>query len=146
MTEETVPTLNVPPRAIGFWGGLSANVLNMIGIGPFVTIPLALSALAGPGVLLGWIAGAFLCLCDGMVWAELGSTIPESGGPYHYLREAYGRERMGRLFGFLYLWQTLLTAPFRSVRPPWGSPNTWAISCRRSATAGESSWRRACAW
>ena len=100
-----------PPRAIGFWGGLSANVLNMIGIGPFVTIPIALSALAGPSVLLGWIAGALLCLCDGMVWAELGSTIPESGGPYHYLREAYGRERAGRLFGFLYLWQTLLTAP-----------------------------------
>lgn len=111
VTEGIVPTRNLPPRAIGFWGGLSANVLNMIGIGPFVTIPLALSALAGPGVLLGWIAGAFLCLCDGMVWAELGSTIPESGGPYHYLREAYGRERMGRLFGFLYLWQTLLTAP-----------------------------------
>lgn len=101
----------VPPRAIGFWGGLSANVLNMIGIGPFVTIPLALSALAGPSVLLGWIAGAVLCLCDGLVWAELGSTIPESGGPYHYLREAYGRDKAGRLFGFLYLWQTLLTAP-----------------------------------
>lgn len=101
----------LPPRAIGLWGGLSANVLNMIGIGPFVTIPLALSALAGPGVLLGWIAGAVLCLCDGLVWAELGSTIPESGGPYHYLREAYGREKAGRLFGFLYLWQTLLTAP-----------------------------------
>ncbi|KAG9567957.1 hypothetical protein KCV01_g19969, partial [Aureobasidium melanogenum] len=102
---------STPPRAIGLWGGLSANVLNMIGIGPFVTIPLALSALAGPSVFIGWIAGALLCLCDGMVWAELGSTIPESGGPYHYLREAYGRERMGRLFGFLYLWQTLLTAP-----------------------------------
>jgi amino acid transporter len=100
-----------PPRAIGLWGGLSANVLNMIGIGPFVTIPLALTALAGPAVLLGWIAGALLCLCDGLVWAELGSTVPESGGPYHYLREAFGRERAGRLFGFLYLWQTLLTAP-----------------------------------
>jgi amino acid transporter len=100
-----------PPRAIGLWGGLSANVLNMIGIGPFVTIPLALTALAGPAVLLGWLAGALLCACDGLVWAELGSTIPESGGPYHYLREAYGRERAGRLFGFLYLWQTVLTAP-----------------------------------
>ncbi len=110
-TTDLATARNVPPRAIGFWGGLSANVLNMIGIGPFVTIPLALSALAGPGVLLGWIAGAVLCLCDGLVWAELGSTIPESGGPYHYLREAYGRERAGRLFGFLYLWQTLLTAP-----------------------------------
>ncbi|MFT4198930.1 MAG: APC family permease [Pseudoxanthomonas sp.] len=100
-----------PPRTLGFWSALSANLLNMIGIGPFITIPLALSALAGPAVLLGWIAGALLCLCDGLVWAELGSAIPRSGGPYHYLREAYGRERCGRLFGFLYLWQTLLTAP-----------------------------------
>jgi amino acid transporter len=100
-----------PPRVIGFWGGLSANLLNMVGVGPFITIPLALSALAGPQVLLGWIVGALLCLCDGMVWAELGSAIPESGGPYHYLRDAYGREKAGQLFGFLYLWQTLLTAP-----------------------------------
>jgi amino acid transporter len=100
-----------PPRVMGFWGGLSANLLNMIGVGPFITIPLALSALAGPMVLVGWLAGALLCLCDGMVWAELGSSIPESGGPYHYLRTAYGSERFGRLFGFLYLWQTVLTAP-----------------------------------
>jgi amino acid transporter len=108
-TAAGLPT--APPRVIGFWGGLSANVLNMIGIGPFITIPLALTALAGPQVLLGWVAGAFLCLCDGMVWAELGSAIPESGGPYHYVREAYGRETFGKLFGFLYLWQTLLAAP-----------------------------------
>lgn len=100
-----------PPRTLGFWGALSANLLNMIGIGPFITIPLALSALAGPAVLIGWVAGAVLCFCDGLVWAELGAAIPRSGGPYHYLRDAYGRERWGRLFGFLYLWQTLLTAP-----------------------------------
>lgn len=104
-------TAAAPPRVMGFWGGLSANLLNMIGVGPFITIPLALSALAGPMVLVGWLAGALLCLCDGMVWAELGSTIPQSGGPYHYLRTAYGSERLGRLFGFLYLWQTVLTAP-----------------------------------
>jgi amino acid transporter len=108
-TEGDVPA--APPRVMGFWGGLSANLLNMIGVGPFITIPLALSALAGPMVFVGWLAGALLCLCDGMVWAELGSAIPESGGPYHYLRTAYGSERLGRLFGFLYLWQTILTAP-----------------------------------
>ncbi|PPT52450.1 APC family permease [Xanthomonas arboricola] len=105
------PPASAPPRTLGFWSALSANLLNMIGIGPFITIPLALSALAGPAVLAGWVAGALLCLCDGLVWAELGAAIPRSGGPYHYLREAYGRERWGRLFGFLYLWQTLLTAP-----------------------------------
>lgn len=100
-----------PPRAIGLAGGLSANLLNMIGIGPFITIPLALAAMGGPQALLGWILGALLCLCDGLVWAELGSTLPRSGGPFHYLREAYGPAKLGRLFGFLYLWQTMLIGP-----------------------------------
>ncbi len=100
-----------PARSIGFSGALSANLLNMIGIGPFITIPLALSAMGGPQALLGWLLGAMLCAFDGLVWAELGSTLPRSGGPFHYLREAYGPARFGRLFGFLYLWQTLLIGP-----------------------------------
>lgn len=100
-----------PARSLGLIGGLSANLLNMIGIGPFITIPLALSAMGGPQALLGWLLGAVLCLCDGLVWAELGSTLPRSGGPFHYLREAYGPAKLGRLFGFLYLWQTLLIGP-----------------------------------
>lgn len=100
-----------PPRSLGLAGSLSANLLNMIGIGPFITIPLALAAMGGPQALLGWLLGAVLCVCDGLVWAELGSTLPRSGGPFHYLREAYGPARLGRLFGFLYLWQTLLIGP-----------------------------------
>lgn len=100
-----------PARLIGFSGALSANLLNMIGIGPFITIPLALAAMGGPQALLGWLLGALLCLCDGFVWAELGATLPRSGGPFHYLREAFGSAKLGRLFGFLYLWQTLLIGP-----------------------------------
>ncbi|AJP71790.1 APC family permease [Sphingomonas hengshuiensis] len=100
-----------PRRGIGLVGGLSANLLNMIGIGPFITIPLALAAMGGPQALLGWLLGAVLCLFDGFVWAELGSTLPRSGGPFHYLREAFGPSKLGRLFGFLYLWQTLLIGP-----------------------------------
>ena len=72
------------PR-VGFWGASSTNVLNMIGVGPFLTIPLALAAMGGPQAMLGWILGAFISLCDGMVWAELGSAMPFSGGPYYYL-------------------------------------------------------------
>lgn len=98
-------------RQIGLAGALSANLLNMIGIGPFITIPLALAAMGGPQALLGWLLGALLCLCDGFVWAELGSALPRSGGPFHYLREAFGPAKLGRLFGFLYLWQTLLIGP-----------------------------------
>jgi amino acid transporter len=100
-----------PVRAVGLWGGLSANVLNMVGIGPFITIPLALAAMGGPQALLGWLTGALLCICDGLVWAELGSQMPRSGGPYHYLQQGFGVARLGRMFSFLYLWQSLIIGP-----------------------------------
>lgn len=98
-------------RGLGPFGALSANVLNMVGVGPFLTIPLALSAMGGPQAMVGWVAGAFLCLCDGLVWAELGAAMPNSGGSYFYLLEAYGRNSLGQLMSFLFLWQTLLTGP-----------------------------------
>jgi amino acid transporter len=101
----------VPPRAVGFTGALAANVLNMIGVGPFITIPLALAAMGGPQAMLGWLLGAALCVCDGLVWAELGSALPHSGGPYHYLLQAFGPQGLGRLFSFIFLWQTLLIGP-----------------------------------
>jgi amino acid transporter len=100
-----------PIRAIGLWGGLSANVLNMVGIGPFITIPLALAAMGGPQALLGWLTGLILCVCDGLVWAELGSAMPKSGGPYHYLQHGFGAARLGRMLSFLYLWQSLVIGP-----------------------------------
>ncbi|MGB9232686.1 MAG: amino acid permease, partial [Terracidiphilus sp.] len=71
-------------RGLGLFGAISANVLDMVGVGPFLTIPLAISAMGGPQAMLGWILGALLCLCDGMVWGELGSAMPNSGGPYYY--------------------------------------------------------------
>ena len=100
-----------PLRAVGLPGALSANVLNMIGVGPFITIPLALTAMGGPQAMLGWLLGAVLCVCDGLVWAELGSAMPQSGGPYHYLLRAFGPRSLGRLFSFIFLWQTLLIGP-----------------------------------
>lgn len=99
-------------RGLGPWGALSTNVLNMVGVGPFLTIPLALAAMGGPQAMVGWVLGAGLCLCDGLVWAELGAALPNSGGSYYYLREAYGRNGLGQLMCFLFLWQTLLTGPF----------------------------------
>ena len=98
------------PR-VGFWGAASANVLNMVGVGPFLTIPLALAAMGGPQAMLGWILGAFVSLCDGMVWAELGSAMPLDGGPYHYLMQAFGPRTYGRLFSFLFLWQAIVLGP-----------------------------------
>jgi amino acid transporter len=98
-------------RGMGLAGALSINILNMVGIGPFLTIPLALAAMGGPQAMLGWIVGAVLCLCDGLVWAELGSSLPRSGGPYHYLLQAFGPRRWGGLLSFLFLWQLLLIGP-----------------------------------
>jgi amino acid transporter len=98
-------------RGMGFAGAMSANILNMVGVGPFLTIPLAIAAMGGPQAMLGWIAGALLCLCDGMVWAELGSALPRSGGPYYYLLEAFGPNSWGRMISFLFLWESLMIGP-----------------------------------
>lgn len=98
-------------RAIDVRGAIAINVITMIGIGPLVTIPLVIAALGGPMALLGWIAGAIVALCDGLVWAELSSRFPGSGGTYVYLRETFGPQRWGRALAFLFNWQFLLYAP-----------------------------------
>lgn len=95
----------------GIVGALTTNMLNMIGVGPFLSIPLALSAVHGSGVLCAWLLGALISLGDGLVWAELGSAMPHSGGPYVYLRTAFNSESYGQLMGFLVLWTTVVTAP-----------------------------------
>lgn len=99
-------------RGIGLRGAVALNVITMIGIGPLVTIPLVVAQLAGPLALVGWIAGAIVALCDGLVWAELGSQYPGSGGTYVYLRETFGAHRWGHLLAFLFNWQFFLYAPF----------------------------------
>jgi amino acid transporter len=105
-------------RGITLGGAVSLNLMNMIGVGPFITLPLVVAAL-GPGAWLGWLLGALLAVCDGLVWAELGAALPRAGGSYAFLREIYkaapGKgERSwdaGRLLSFLYVWQLLFTAP-----------------------------------
>ncbi|MEO6836052.1 MAG: amino acid permease [Candidatus Tumulicola sp.] len=98
-------------RAIDLRGAVAVNVITMIGIGPLVTIPLVVAALGGPLALVGWIAGAIVALCDGLVWAELSSRFPGSGGTYVYLRGAFGEKTLGRALAFLFNWQFLLYAP-----------------------------------
>ncbi len=84
---------------------------NMIGVGIFLTVPLILNVLPGPQALLGWLAGALLAICDGMIWCELGAAFPGSGGSYLYLRETFGPESWGRLLAFLFIWQFILSGP-----------------------------------
>ncbi len=84
---------------------------NMVGVGPFITIPLLMSALGGPQAMLGWLVALVIVICDGMVWSELGAAMPGSGGSFQYLREAFGRARFGRLMAFLFVWQFVLSGP-----------------------------------
>src|ERR1043166_4631608 len=102
------PTLH---REIGLWRGVALNMIDMVGIGPFITIPLILSAMGGGRAMLAWLLGALLAISDGLVTAELAAELPPSRGTYGFLREAYGRERWGRLLALLFLFQILISAP-----------------------------------
>jgi amino acid transporter len=96
-------------RDIGLWRGIALNMIDMVGIGPFITIPLILSAMGGARGMLAWMLGGLLAISDGLVTAELAAELPASGGSYVFLREAYGRT--GRLISFLFLFQILFSAP-----------------------------------
>src|SRR2546421_11626280 len=98
-------------RRFGLLQATALNMSNMIGIGPFITIPLLMSALGGPQAMLGWIIGVAIAIPDGLIWSELGAALPGSGGTYLYLREAFGRETFGRLMAFLFIWQFILSGP-----------------------------------
>jgi basic amino acid/polyamine antiporter, APA family len=98
-------------RGMGLGSATALNMIDMIGVGPFITMPLVLTAMGGPQALLGWIAGALLAVCDGLVSAELAAAMPGSGGSYIYLREIYGPKKWGRLISFLFIWQLSFSAP-----------------------------------
>ena len=98
-------------RRFGLLPATALNMTNMLGAGPFITIPLLMTALGGPQAMLGWIVALVIVICDGMVWSELGAAMPGSGGSFNYLREAFGPARFGRLMAFLFVWQFVLSGP-----------------------------------
>jgi len=98
-------------RRFGLLHATALNMTNMIGIGPFITIPLLMSALGGPQAMLGWLVALVIVMCDSMVWSELGAAMPGSGGSFGYLRQGYGPETFGRLMGFLFVWQFVFSGP-----------------------------------
>ena len=98
-------------RGMGLLPATATNVIGMVGVGPFLTIPFMVSAMNGPHILYAWAFGAVLALCDGLVYAELAAALPGSGGPYVYLREAYRPFGLGRLFAFVFIFQLILVAP-----------------------------------
>jgi fructoselysine transporter len=98
-------------RALGLREATALNMIDMIGIGPFLVIGIVIQDMGGPQCLVAWVAGAVLALMDGFVWAELGAAMPHAGGSYVFLREAYGPGRWGRFMSFLFIWQTMFQAP-----------------------------------
>jgi APA family basic amino acid/polyamine antiporter len=107
----TDPAQTALERKIGLGSAISLNMMNMIGVGPFITLPLVVVAMGGSQAILGWLLGALIAICDGLVWAELGAAMPEAGGSYAFLREIYNRDRAGRMISFLYIWQLGFSAP-----------------------------------
>jgi len=108
MSEAPAPTLH---RRLGVLNATSINMSNMVGIGPFIAIPLILRTLEGPQSYLAWLVGVLIALCDGLVVAELGAALPAAGGTYVFLREGFGPRTWGRMLAFLFVWQLLFAGP-----------------------------------
>jgi fructoselysine transporter len=104
--------MNTPKlhRSLGLFQSTAVNMIDMVGIGPFVTLPIVMGLMGGM-FLYAWIAGAVLSLIDAMIWSELGAAYPMAGGSYNFLKEAYGKNGPGRMMSFLYIWQTIIQAP-----------------------------------
>jgi fructoselysine transporter len=110
----TIATARSQPqleRGLGLKEAVALNMIEIVGIGPFVVSSMVIKAMGGPQALLAWLAGALLATLDGFVWSELGAAMPRAGGSYVFLKEAYGPQRGGRLMSFLFVWQTLIHGP-----------------------------------
>ena len=98
-------------RGLSLSQATAINMIDMVGIGPFVTIPMIVGIMHGPASIIAWLVGALLAYMDGMVWSELGAKWPEAGGSYVFLQKLFGEKKGGKLMSFLFIWQTTIQAP-----------------------------------
>src|SRR6201984_1336732 len=110
-------------RSLGLKEAVALNMIEIVGIGPFVVSSLVIRAMGGPQAMIAWLAGALLATLDGFVWSELGAAMPRAGGTYVFLREAFGPEKWGRLMSFLFVWQTFLHVPLSVASASIGFAN-----------------------
>ncbi len=103
-------TENAQNRTLGLFQSTVLNMIDMVGIGPFVTMPIVIGLLGGM-YLWAWVAGALLSFVDAMIWSELGAAYPLAGGSYNFLKVAYSEKGAGKMMSFLYVWQTIIQAP-----------------------------------
>ena len=97
-------------RKINLLQATSINMIDMVGIGPFVVMPFVVAQFNSGLFIWAWIFGAFTAFMDGMIWSELGAKYPLAGGTYNFHRIAFG-EKGGKLMSFLFVWQTAIQAP-----------------------------------
>jgi amino acid transporter len=97
-------------RSLSLPQATAINMIDMVGIGPFVTLSLVVSLMGGPWSIAAWLVGALLAYADGCVWAELGARWPQAGGSYVFLQKLFPG-RGGRMMSFLFVWQTVIQAP-----------------------------------
>jgi fructoselysine transporter len=102
---------DVLERRLTLGHATAINMTDMVGIGPFITMPMVIGMMDGPFFLYAWLAGAFLSIVDAMIWSELGAAFPKAGGSYNFLKEAYGKRGAGKMMSFLFVWQTMIQAP-----------------------------------
>jgi APA family basic amino acid/polyamine antiporter len=98
-------------RGFGLLEASALNMSNMGGVGPFITIPLIISSMGGPQCMLGWLLGAVIAICDGLVWSELAAAMPGAGGTHLYIRETFRRTAFGGLLPLLFIWQFVFSGP-----------------------------------
>jgi amino acid transporter len=103
-------SLPLTNRKINLLQATSINMIDMVGIGPFVVMPFVVAQFDNGLFIWAWIFGAFTAFADGMIWSELGAKYPLAGGTYNFHRIAYG-EKGGKLMSFLFVWQTSIQAP-----------------------------------
>jgi APA family basic amino acid/polyamine antiporter len=98
-------------RDLGPWAAGSIVVGTVIGTGIFL-VPTTMIQHVGsvPMVFAVWIVGGMLSLAGALSYAELAAALPEAGGEYVYLREAYGP-----VWGFLYSWTQMWVAKSGSI-------------------------------
>jgi amino acid transporter len=97
-------------RSLSLTQATAINMIDMVGIGPFVVLSTIVSLMGGSWSIAAWLVGALLAYADGCVWAELGARWPEAGGSYVFLQKLFPGKG-GRMMSFLFVWQTVIQAP-----------------------------------
>ena len=127
-------------RRVGLRSAVLFNMLEMIGVGPFITLPLVIAAAGYRLSVWAWVLGAGLAVADGLVWAELGAMFPRAGGSYAFLREIYGPEGAGNWLSFLFVWQVSFTAPLSIASGCIGLSGFLAVFWSGLETAPIAAW------